>query len=109
MNKDKLLKIVKSTVSLASEKNVGVYAGNATLFLITAMFPLIMLIVSIINLLPGYSPDSVMDQIFSCAYWWMALHSPSLGWHWSLFKIWHQGAPQLSSQGPLLLSQLLCH
>ena len=64
MNKDKLINIARRTVSLASEKDIGVYAGNATLFLITAMFPLIMLIVSIINLLPGYSPDSVMDQIF---------------------------------------------
>ena len=33
--------------------------------------------------------------------------APSLAWHWTLFKIWHQGVPQLSSQGPLILMQRL--
>lgn len=33
--------------------------------------------------------------------------APSLAWRWTLFKIWHQGVPQLSSQGPLILMQRL--
>lgn len=64
MNKDKLINITKKTQSLFGEKNMSVYAGNATLFLVTALFPLLMLILSIINQLPGYSPDVVVDTIF---------------------------------------------
>ena len=48
-------------VELFGESNMAVYSGNATLFIVTAMFPFIMLIISIVNLLPGYSAKDVGD------------------------------------------------
>ena len=41
-----------------------VYSGNATLFIITAAFPFIMLIIAIVNMLPGYSPKDVTEMFF---------------------------------------------
>ena len=41
-----------------------VYSGYATLFIVTAVFPFVILIISIVNLLPGYSTDSVMGIFF---------------------------------------------
>ena len=40
---------------------MSVYAGYATLFIVTAVFPLIMLIVAVVNLLPGYSAKDVAE------------------------------------------------
>ena len=52
------------TLKYFSEGEMTVYSGNATLFIITAAFPFIMLIISIVNLLPGYSPKDVADIFF---------------------------------------------
>ncbi|MBR2098229.1 MAG: YihY/virulence factor BrkB family protein [Firmicutes bacterium] len=41
-----------------------VYSGNATLFIITAAFPFIALIISIVNVLPWYSPTDVIEFFF---------------------------------------------
>ncbi len=64
MDKDKLKKIALRTLKIFGESNMFVYAGNATLFIITAAFPLIMLIIAIVNLLPGYSPKDVAEFLF---------------------------------------------
>ena len=45
------------------EAKVSVYAGYATLFIVTAIFPCLMLIISIVNLLPGYSANDVADVL----------------------------------------------
>ena len=52
------------TIKLFTENKMTVYSGNATLFIITAAFPFIMLIISIVNMLPGYSPKDVTDIFF---------------------------------------------
>ena len=52
------------TLKLFAENKMTVYSGNATLFIITAAFPFIMLIISIVNMLPGYSPKDVADIFF---------------------------------------------
>jgi len=52
------------SIKLFSENIMMVYSGNATLFIVTAMFPFIMLIISIVNLLPGYSAEDVVDVLF---------------------------------------------
>lgn len=43
---------------------MSVYASYATLFIVTAVFPLVMLIISIVHLLPGYSTKDVADILF---------------------------------------------
>ena len=43
---------------------MSVNSGYATLFIVTAIFPCIILIISIVNLLPGYSTKDVADIFF---------------------------------------------
>ncbi len=64
MNKERLKKISLSTAELFLESNMFVYSGNATLFIITAAFPFIALIISIVNVLPWYSPADVIEFFF---------------------------------------------
>lgn len=56
--------ICKETLKRYGENDMNVYAGYATLFLITAIFPFLMLVISIINMLPGYSPSDLTDFLF---------------------------------------------
>ena len=56
--------VCKQTVKRYGENDMKVYAGYATLFLITAIFPFLMLVISIINMLPGYSPSDLTDFLF---------------------------------------------
>ena len=51
-------------IDIFQKNNMTVYSGNATLFIVTAIFPFIMLIISIVNLLPGYSTKDVADILF---------------------------------------------
>ena len=46
------------------ENKMSVYSGYATLFIVTAVFPCAMLIISVVNLLPGYSTKDVTDILF---------------------------------------------
>ena len=46
------------------ENNMTVFSGYATLFILSAVFPCIMLIISIVNLLPGYSTNDVLTILF---------------------------------------------
>ena len=50
-------------IEMFGEARVSVYAGYATLFIVTAIFPCLMLIISIVNLLPGYSANDVADVL----------------------------------------------
>ena len=52
------------TLKYFNEGEMTVYSGNATLFIITAAFPFIMLIIAIVNMLPGYSPKDVSELFF---------------------------------------------
>lgn len=65
MKDHKYINIGKKTLKLYLETGMGIYAGNATLFIITAMFPLLMLIIAIVNALPGYEPSDVSALLFS--------------------------------------------
>ena len=46
------------------DNRMSVYSGYATLFIVTAIFPCIILIISIVNLLPGYSAGDVANIFF---------------------------------------------
>ena len=46
---------IKRGIFLYSENKLTVYSGNATLFIVISFFPLLMLIIAIVNMLPGYS------------------------------------------------------
>ena len=61
----KLLETGKHAFHIFRQHDMDVYAGYATLFIITAIFPLTMLMISVLNLLPGYSPTELTDFLFS--------------------------------------------
>ena len=61
---DKVKKTALHTLRIYLDTNMLVYSGNATLFMITAIFPLVMLVIAIVNLLPGYSPENVAEIFF---------------------------------------------
>ena len=62
--KEKVLNILKHMQKIYSDNQLGIFAGNATLFIITAVFPLLMLVISVVGMLPGYTPDDVTDLLF---------------------------------------------
>lgn len=45
-------------------QDMTVYAGHATLFLLTAFFPLLMWLLVVVNMLPGFTIDSVVELFF---------------------------------------------
>lgn len=57
----RIKELLPRAIEMFGENRVPVYAGYATLFIVTAIFPCIMLIISIVNLLPGYSAKDVAD------------------------------------------------
>jgi len=66
--KDRLLEkkvpnIAMRTVKIYSEKEVAVYVGNATLLILTAVFPLLMLVLSVVNMLPGFTPEDFCKML----------------------------------------------
>lgn len=60
----RLKELIPRGISMYTDKRMPVYSGYATLYIVTAIFPLIMLIISIVNLLPGYSAKDVADILF---------------------------------------------
>lgn len=62
--KDLLKNIIKLSIrgfGEFQENKMSVYSGYATLFIVTAMIPFIILIISIVNLIPGYSAEDAVD------------------------------------------------
>ena len=62
--KKRIVSLGKRTVEIFLKNDVMVYAGHATLSLVTAVFPLIMLIISLLNMLPWYSPEDFTELVF---------------------------------------------
>ena len=60
----RLKEIVLRGYTLFQDNKMSVYSGYATLFIVTAVFPCIILIISIVNLIPGYSAEDVTDVLF---------------------------------------------
>ena len=50
-------------IEIYRENKMSVYSGYATLFIVTAVFPCIILIISVVNLIPGYSAKDVADVL----------------------------------------------
>ena len=60
----KYVRIARRTIDLFLKNDMLVYAGHATLGMLTAVFPLVMLIISVLNMLPGYSPENLTEFVF---------------------------------------------
>ena len=60
----KIKELIPRGIKMYNDSKVSVYSGYATLFIVTSMFPCIILIISIVNLLPGYSTKDVAEILF---------------------------------------------
>ena len=60
----RLKQVFMRGIDIFQDNAMMIYSGNATLFIITAMPPFIMLIISIVNLLPGYTAEDVTTVLF---------------------------------------------
>lgn len=58
---NRLKKLIPQGIKMFQENNMSIYSGYATLFIVTSLFPLFILIISIVNLIPGYSAKDVAD------------------------------------------------
>ena len=58
------ISFTKHGIDIYGENNMSVFAGYSTLFIVTALFPFVMLLLSIINLLPHYSVEDVINVLF---------------------------------------------
>ena len=60
LNKGK--EFVLEGIDMFNERRMSVYSGYATLFIVTAVFPCIILIISIVNLLPGVVFNRILEK-----------------------------------------------
>ena len=60
----RLKQVLMRGINIFQNNSMMIYSGNATLFIVTAMPPFIMLIISIVNLLPGYTTNDVTTVLF---------------------------------------------
>ena len=65
MKDNKYIRLIKDTLALFGNNEMAVYAGYATLHILMAMVPLLMLVISIVNIMPGYSAADFSAFIFS--------------------------------------------
>lgn len=54
-------KLVIPGIKMFNENRITVYSGYSTLFIVIALIPFIALIISVVNLIPGYSATDVAD------------------------------------------------
>ena len=60
----KVIDVVKKTLKVFSENEMSVYSGYASLYILTAFIPLLILIITAVNMLPGYDVTDFLDFIF---------------------------------------------
>ena len=65
MKNNKYVRIIMDVVNLFSEKEMGICSGYATLYILMAMAPLLMLIISIINMMPWFTAEDASAFLFS--------------------------------------------
>ena len=63
MDTKKLKVIVADTAAIFLKNDINVYAGYATLRILEAMIPLLVLVIAVLNLLPGYKPEMIADFV----------------------------------------------
>lgn len=59
MNRKDFIALVKRTVEVYTKHEMGVYAGNATFYLLISFVPLLMMMISIINVLPWFTVEDI--------------------------------------------------
>lgn len=60
----KFIGIIGKTMKNYSDNEMSVYSGYASLYILTAMIPLLMLVITAVNLTPGFSGEQLAEWIF---------------------------------------------
>lgn len=63
MKNNRFVLFIKKTLQIFKDNDMNVYSGYATLYILMSLIPLLMLVISIINLLPSYSAQDFSDFI----------------------------------------------
>lgn len=63
MKKEDLIGLVKRTVEVYTKHEMGVYSGNATFYLLISFVPLMMMVISVVNILPWFSFIDLSDLL----------------------------------------------
>ena len=61
IKKEEIIPLLKRTVEVYTKHEMGIYAGNATYYLLISFVPFLMMINSIINILPWFSIDDISN------------------------------------------------
>ena len=61
IKKEEIIPLLKRTVEVYTKHAMGIYAGNATYYLLISFVPFLMMIISIINILPWFSIDDISN------------------------------------------------
>ena len=61
IKKEEIIPLLKRTVEVYTKHEMGIYAGNATYYLLISFVPFLMMIISIINILPWFSIDDISN------------------------------------------------
>lgn len=64
LSSKKIIAFVKKVLKISSDHDLAVYAGYATLYILTAAIPLLMVIVAAVYLMPGFSVDDFQAFLF---------------------------------------------
>lgn len=57
MKNNRFVKLIQNTLNVFSSNEMDVYSGYATLYILMALIPLLMLVISIVNMMPFFSAD----------------------------------------------------
>ncbi|MDO5120862.1 MAG: YhjD/YihY/BrkB family envelope integrity protein [Erysipelotrichaceae bacterium] len=65
MNKEKLISLVKKVLKISSDQDLAVYAGNATLYIMMSLIPMLMVIIAGVSLMPWFTSADFQNLLFS--------------------------------------------
>lgn len=63
MNKEKLISLTKKVLKVSSAQDLTVYAGNATLYIMMSLIPMLMLVIAAVSLMPWFTSGDFLDLL----------------------------------------------
>ena len=64
MNKDKLIDLVKKVLKISSDQDLAVYAGNATLYIMMSVIPMLMVVIAAVSVMPWFTSADFRNLLF---------------------------------------------
>jgi len=62
---NKLVHTIKHLLGLYKQEEIDVYAAYATLYILMALMPLLMLVIAVVNMMPWFSANDLTEMLFS--------------------------------------------